>query len=178
MKTSEKITNLTKAMFCFQTKVSAVKKSANNPHFKSKYADLSAILEVINPIMIECGLLVTQHPNEDSLVTTVYHAESGEWMQSEQVLRMKDFNNPQQLGSSLTYARRYALASIFNLNQTDDDANSAAGYQVKAVKEEMTPKHPLWKKAVDHIAKGGSISDVTDKYIVSADNIAILTATK
>jgi hypothetical protein len=42
----------------------------------------------------------------------------------------------------------------------------------------MTPKHPFWKKAVDHIAKGGSISDVTDKYIVSADNIAILTATK
>jgi hypothetical protein len=50
--------------------------------------------------------------------------------------------------------------------------------KVQAVKEEMTPKHPLWKKAVDHIAKGGSISDVTDKYIVSADNIAILTATK
>jgi hypothetical protein len=178
MKTSEKITNLTKAMFCFQTKVSAVKKSANNPHFKSKYADLSAILEVINPIMIECGLLVTQHPNEDSLVTTVYHADSGEWMQSEQVLRMKDLNNPQQQGSSITYARRYALASIFNLNQEDDDANTATGYQVKAVKEEMTPKHPLWKKAVDHIAKGGSISDVTDKYIVSSDNIAILTATK
>jgi hypothetical protein len=178
MKTSEKITNLTKAMFCFQTKVSAVKKSANNSHFKSKYADLSAILEVINPIMIECGLLVTQHPNEDSLVTTVYHADSGEWMQSEQVLRMKDLNNPQQQGSAITYARRYALASIFNLNQEDDDANSATGYQVKAVKEEMTPKHPLWKKAVDHIAKGGSISDVTDKYIVSADNIAILTATK
>jgi hypothetical protein len=178
MKTSEKITNLTKAMFCFQTKVSAVKKSAVNGHFKKNYADLSAILEVINPIMIECGLLVTQHPNEDSLVTTVYHAESGEWMQSEQVLRMKDLNNPQQQGSAITYARRYALASIFNLNQEDDDANSATGYHVKAVKEEMTPKHPLWKKAVDHIAKGGSISDVTDKYIVSADNIAILTATK
>jgi hypothetical protein len=128
--------------------------------------------------MIECGLLVTQHPNEDSLVTTVYHADSGEWMQSEQVLRMKDLNNPQQQGSAITYARRYALASIFNLNQEDDDANTATGYQVKAVKEEMTPKHPLWKKAVDHIAKGGSISDVTDKYIVSADNIAILTATK
>jgi hypothetical protein len=122
--------------------------------------------------------LVTQHPNEDVLVTTVYHAESGEFMQSEQVLRMKDLNNPQQQGSAITYARRYALASIFNLNQEDDDANTATGYQVKAVKEEMTPKHPLWKKAVDHIAKGGSISDVTDKYIVSADNIAILTATK
>jgi hypothetical protein len=178
MKTSEKITNLTKALFEFQGKVTSVKKNAKNDHFKNKYADLTSIIETINPILQECGILVTQHPNEDVLVTTVYHAESGEFMQSEQVLRMKDLNNPQQQGSAITYARRYALASIFNLNQEDDDANTATGYQVKAVKEEMTPKHPLWKKAVDHIAKGGSISDVTDKYIVSADNIAILTATK
>jgi hypothetical protein len=178
MKTSEKITNLTKALFEFQGKVTSVKKNAKNDHFKNKYADLTSIIETINPILQECGILVTQHPNEDVLVTTIYHADSGEFMQSEQVLRMKDLNNPQQQGSAITYARRYALASIFNLNQEDDDANSAAGYQVKAVKEEMTPKHPLWKKAVDHIAKGGSISDVTDKYIVSADNIAILTATK
>jgi hypothetical protein len=178
MKTSEKITNLTKALFEFQGKVTSVKKNAKNDHFKNKYAELTSIIETINPILQECGILVTQHPNEDVLVTTVYHAESGEFMQSEQVLRMKDLNNPQQQGSAITYARRYALASIFNLNQEDDDANTATGYQVKAVKEEMTPKHPLWKKAVDHIAKGGSISDVTDKYIVSADNIAILTATK
>jgi hypothetical protein len=178
MKTSEKITNLTKALFEFQGKVTSVKKNAKNDHFKNKYADLTSIIETINPILQDCGILVTQHPNEDVLVTTVYHAESGEFMQSEQVLRMKDLNNPQQQGSAITYARRYALASIFNLNQEDDDANTATGYQVKAVKEEMTPKHPLWKKAVDHIAKGGSISDVTDKYIVSEDNIAILTATK
>jgi hypothetical protein len=178
MKTSEKITNLTKALFEFQGKVTSVKKNAKNDHFKNKYADLTSIIETINPILQECGILVTQHPNEDVLVTTIYHADSGEFMQSEQVLRMKDLNNPQQQGSAITYARRYALASIFNLNQEDDDANTATGYQVKAVKEEMTPKHPLWKKAVDHIAKGGSISDVTDKYIVSSDNIAILTATK
>jgi hypothetical protein len=178
MKTSEKITNLTKALFEFQGKVTSVKKNAKNDHFKNKYADLTSIIETINPILQECGILVTQHPNEDVLVTTVYHAESGEFMQSEQVLRMKDLNNPQQQGSAITYARRYALASIFNLNQEDDDANTATGYQVKAIKEEMTPKHPLWKKAVDHIAKGSSISDITDKYIVSADNIAILTATK
>jgi hypothetical protein len=178
MKTSEKITNLTKALFEFQGKVTSVKKNAKNDHFKNKYADLTSIIETINPILQECGILVTQHPNEDVLVTTIYHADSGEFMQSEQVLRMKDLNNPQQQGSAITYARRYALSSIFNLNQEEDDGNLAAGIKVQAVKEEMTPKHPLWKKAVDHIAKGGSISDVTDKYIVSADNIAILTATK
>jgi hypothetical protein len=130
--------------------------------------------------MIECGLLVTQHPNEDSLVTTVYHAESGEWMQSEQVLRMKDLNNPQQQGSAITYARRYALASIFNLNQedSDDDGNSASGIKVQAVKEQLNTKHPLFKKAVEHLSKGGSIKDIESKYIISDDARIILESTK
>lgn len=178
MITSEKITNLTKAMFSFQTKVSSVKKTANNPHFKSTYADLTSILETINPILQECGLLVTQHPHADSLVTTVYHAESGEYMQSEQLLRMKDLSNPQQQGSSLTYARRYSLAAIFNLNQTDDDGNAASGHKVTAVKEHLNPKHAMWSKALEHLSKGGSVSDIEAKYVLTDEVRILLTATK
>ena len=178
MITSEKITNLTKAMFSFQTKVSSVKKTANNPHFKKNYADLTAILETINPILQECGLLVTQHPNEDTLVTVIYHAESGEWMKSEQILRMKDLNNPQAQGSAITYARRYALASIFNLNQEDDDGNAASGHKVTAVKEQLNPKHPMWGKALEHLSKGGSVSDIEAKYVLTDEVRILLTATK
>lgn len=178
MITSEKITNLTKAMFSFQTKVSSVKKTANNPHFKSTYADLTSILETINPILQECGLLVTQHPHDDSLVTTVYHAESGEFMQSKQVLRMKDLSNPQQQGSSLTYARRYSLAAIFHLNQTDDDGNVASGIKVQAIKEQLTPKHQMWSKALEHLSKGGSVSDIEAKYVLTDEVRILLTATK
>lgn len=178
MKTSEKITNLTKAMFEFQTKVSSVKKSANNPHFKKNYADLTSILETINPILQECGLLVTQHPHADSLVTTVYHAESGEFMQSEQVLRMKDLSNPQQQGSAITYARRYALAGIFNLNQTDDDGNVASGIKLQAIKEQLTPKHPLFEKAVQHLKNGGQISDIEAKYLITDEARTMLEGIK
>lgn len=178
MKTSEKITNLTKALFEFQGKVTSVKKSANNPHFKKSYADLTAILEAITPALLECGLFVTQHPHDDVLVTTVYHAESGEFMQSEQILRMKDANNPQQQGSAITYARRYALAAIFNLNQTDDDANSATGIKVTTAKDTMHPKHALWAKAVEHIKGGGSIKDIEEKFMISDEYKAILEATK
>jgi len=178
MKTSEKITNLTKALFEFQGKVTSVKKSAKNPHFKSNYADLSSILEVITPALQECGLFITQHPHDDVLVTTVYHAESGEFMQSEQILRMKDANNPQQQGSAITYARRYALAAIFNLNQEDDDANSASGHKVTTAKETLHPKHPLWAKAVEHIKGGGSIKDIEAKFIISDEYKAVLEATK
>ena len=178
MKTSEKITNLTKALFEFQGKVTSVKKSAKNPHFKSNYADLSSILEVINPILQECGLFVTQHPHEDVLTTTIYHAESGEFMQSEQVLRMKDANNPQQQGSAITYARRYALASIFNLNQEDDDANAASGNKVTTAKEALHPKHPMWAKAAEHVSKGGSVKDIEAKYILSEEYKVMLEAAK
>ena len=178
MKTSEKINNLTKALFEFQGKVTSVKKSAKNPHFKSNYADLSSILDVINPILQECGLFVTQHPHEDVLTTTIYHAESGEFMQSEQVLRMKDANNPQQQGSAITYARRYELASIFNLNQEDDDANAASGNKVTTAKEALHPKHPMWAKAAEHVSKGGSVKDIEAKYILSEEYKVMLEAAK
>ena len=179
MKTSENITNLTKALFAFQGKVSSVKKSAKNPHFKSTYADLTSILDTINPILQECGLLVTQHPNEDVLITTVYHAESGEFMQSEQVLRMKDLNNPQQQGSAITYSRRYALASIFNLNQEDDDGNAAASQPTqKMVKETLTPDHKMWDKAIDHLKKGNPIADITRNYSVAKEHLELLKAVK
>ena len=180
MRTSDKLTNLTKALFEFQGKVTSVKKNAKNDHFKNKYADLTSIIETINPILQECGLLVTQHPNEDVLVTTVYHAESGEYMQSEQVLRMRDLNNPQQQGSAITYARRYALASIFNLSQEDDDGNSAAAVKEpqKMVKEVLNEKHPMWAKALDHLQKGNPIADITRKYTVGAKELELLKAVK
>jgi len=104
--------------------------------------------------------------------------ESGEYMESEQILRMKDANNPQQQGSAITYARRYALAAIFNLNQEDDDANSASGHKVTTAKETLHPKHPLWAKAVEHIKGGGSIKDIEAKFIISDEYKAVLEATK
>jgi hypothetical protein len=178
MKTSEKITTLTKALFEFQGKVTSVKKSVKNDFFKNNYADLSAILETINPILQECGLLITQHPHEDVLITTVYHAESGEFMQSEQILRVKDASNAQHQGSAITYARRYALASIFCLNQSDDDGNLASGIKVTTAKESLHPKHPLWQKAVDHMTKGGSMKDIEDKFVISQEYKVILESAK
>jgi hypothetical protein len=169
MKTSNETKNLVKALFDFQGKVNAVKKTAKNDHFQSKYADLNSILTTINPVCQELGLLITQHPHDDVLVTKVYHVESGEWMQSEQLLRMRDANNPQQYGSALTYSRRYALASIFNLNQADDDGNSASGHQVKAVKEWLTPKHTMWIHAVEHMKKGKPIKDIEAQYALQPD---------
>jgi hypothetical protein len=91
---------------------------------------------------------------------------------------MKDASNAHAYGSSLTYARRYALAGIFCLNQSDDDGNLASGIKVTTAKEAMHPKHPLWAKALDHIKGGGSVKDIEDKFILSEDYKIMLEAAK
>jgi hypothetical protein len=99
-------------------------------------------------------------------------------MQSEQVLRIKDASNPQAYGSAITYARRYALAGIFCLNQEDDDANSATGIKVTTAKETLHPKHPMWDKAVLHVTNGGSIKDIEAKYVISEEYKVMIESAK
>jgi hypothetical protein len=92
---------------------------------------------------------------------------------------MKDLNNPQQQGSAITYSRRYALASIFNLNQEDDDGNAAASQPTqKMVKETLTPTHKMWDKAIDHLKKGNPIADITRNYTVAKEHLELLKAVK
>jgi len=144
MKTSEKITNLTKALHQFQSEVTKIKKDSKNPHFKSNYASLANILDAVGPVLINCGLVITSHPDEGALVTTIVHADSGEYMQSNYTLAARDLSNPQQIGSAISYARRYSIQSILNLNTDDDDSNAAAQVEVK--KETLTLKSKKWKE--------------------------------
>lgn len=147
MRTSESIVNLTKALLSFQKKVDKIKKSDNNPFFKSKYASLSTILDSIDDILNDCGIVVLQSPeNGDSLTTTIIHAESGEFIESTYSMRPSK-DDPQGRGSCITYMRRYALSSILKLNVDDDDDGNAASSVSKQYKnKEYTkpaPKPPM-----------------------------------
>ena len=131
MNRSESIVNLSKGLFKFQSNVSSIKKDANNPFFKSKYASLSNILDEIDAFLTTAGLVIIQPPVEskaDGLVTVLtmlIHAETGEFMESE--FSMKPVkSDPQGIGSCITYMRRYALTSILKLNVEDDDGNDAS----------------------------------------------------
>jgi len=133
MSHSESIVNLSKALFQFQGRISKIQKDSNNPFFKSKYASLSHILDNINPLLIEHGILIMQHPVDGqsadvvSLSTMIVHAETGEYLES--VFSMSPTKkDPQGIGSCITYMRRYALVSILKLNvdEDDDDGNAAS----------------------------------------------------
>jgi hypothetical protein len=124
MEKSESIVNLAKALMLFHIKVGKVTKDASNPFFKSKYATLENILEVIDIPLNESGLTFTQFPsNNYGLTTILIHAESGEFISTEYFMEPAK-KDPQGAGSVITYQRRYALAAILGLSQEDDDGNS------------------------------------------------------
>lgn len=124
MKTSTDTKQIIGAMLKAQKDITNAIMDGNNPHFKSKYATLESVIDSIKEPLEKNGLLVRQTMNlENTLITTVYH-ESGEFMQSE-VKLMLGRQDMQQLGSAITYARRYSLAAMFNITQEDDDGNAA-----------------------------------------------------
>ncbi len=128
MNKSESITNLIGALTTFQGKMTAVKKDATNPFYKSKYATLDTIWETIRKPLSENGLSIAQTMNlldgKSVLETTLYHT-SGEWINGTQLVNpVKD--DPQSLGSAISYARRYSLSAILGIvADEDDDANVA-----------------------------------------------------
>ena len=125
MEKSQSIKEIAAALLLFNTKMDHVKRDAQNPFFKSKYATLSNILESIQVPLLEAGLSFCQMPDGDQLVTLIIHTESGEYFQSAYPIKPTR-NDPQSFGSAVTYARRYALTSILGINVEDDDGTEAS----------------------------------------------------
>lgn len=124
------------ALLKSQTEFPNVKKSANNPFFKSKYASLDAILEVVTPILNKNGLFIAQFPvNDDNRIgvyTAIYYKD-GEKIEGRFTVTVAK-NDPQGAGSAITYCRRYALVSMLGLNVEDDDDANHASTPAKTVK--------------------------------------------
>lgn len=117
-------------------------KSSTNPHFRSKYADLSACVEAVIDALNANGIALVQRTSEcpDGVtVTTVFVHESGETMDSGPLHVPAAKNDAQGYGSALTYARRYSLMAACGIAPEDDDGNAAT----KAKREADEPADPL-----------------------------------
>lgn len=126
---SETIGAIAAALAKAQGEIENAKFNRVNPHFKNKYADLTAIFDAVRAPLSKNELAVTQtiEVREAGMVlsTKLMHS-SGEWLGSEYPLPMSA--RPQEFGSALTYAKRYSLASIVGVSaDEDDDANAAQG---------------------------------------------------
>lgn len=131
---SEQINELSAALAKAQGEMKHAEKAIDNTFFKSKYADLPAVIDAAKPHLSKNGLSVTQITdlNADGtiiLITQLNHS-SGQWIRG--VYPVKPVkNDPQGIGSALTYARRYSYSSIVGVASMDedDDGNAASGKQ-------------------------------------------------
>lgn len=109
-----------------QKKVSVLSTDEANPFYKSQYLSLAGLIKSLQPHLSANNLVVTQHPSDEgSVKTMVLYAPTGEAIESTLKLPVKE-STPQSAGSSITYARRYALMAIFNIAAEDDDGNSGS----------------------------------------------------
>ena len=135
---SPSVQELTKAFVKFQSELAVVKKGAENPFFKSTYADLASIIVAVREPLKAHGLAFSQFPTGDGGLTTVLMHESGEYMEAEVIIKAVS-GKPQDAGSAITYARRYALGAVLGIaTEKDDDANGASKKKSdKATKEQL-----------------------------------------
>jgi len=147
METSPTLAKLAEALGVFHLEVKPVKKSAENPFFKSSYADLSSILAVQAPLL-KAKLSFVQFPVGENTLTTMLMHESGEWMRSNYTLKPVKAD-PQSAGSAITYARRYALGAILGLSTEEDDDGAKASNTTKktADKEVIDYDQPPFEDA-------------------------------
>ena len=124
MKTSDSVANITKALVESSKKMHHATKDASNPHFRSSYATLESVIDASKDLLSDNGIAVIQAVVDDSLVTRLQHI-SGEFLESSMKLLL-DKNSMQGMGSAISYARRYSLAAMLNISQTDDDGNEAS----------------------------------------------------
>lgn len=126
---SESINEIATALAKAQGAIEGAVKGKENPHFRSKYADLGAVWEACREHLSKNGIAVVQPiaTVNGSLctITRIVHS-SGQWMQDEGIPLLLSKQDMQGLGSALTYSRRYGLMSMIGIAPEDDDGNQAS----------------------------------------------------
>ena len=152
--------NLLKSLSAFQNEVPTIHEETKG--FNYTYSNLNSIFKVIKPLLNKHGLGFYQNLDNRNLVTTVYHVESGEQIQSSSAIpevTLKGMNDFQTLGSGITYLRRYSLSTILGLI-TDKDVDACGVQETK--KPIFVAKHAQGEKL-----KGTDAKDLKDKYIIT-----------
>jgi hypothetical protein len=130
---SESIKNLATALHKAQGQIKHAVKDSKNPFFKSSYADLVSVWDAIRDAFQANGLSISQMPDMDGdkpVLTSILMHQSGEFLES-RILLNPAKNDPQGIGSCVSYYRRYALQAIAGVCADDDDGEAAHGRTTK-----------------------------------------------
>lgn len=150
---SETIALLAAALTKAQGEMPAVPKDSTNPHFKSKFASLDGIVERTKPVLAKHGLAIVQGTSGESApgsvtVEMMLLHSSGEYLLSNVVMPLAK-NDPQGVGSAITYGRRYLIAAMLSLAADEDDDGNASSHKPEAVKAAASKPQPVKLAALD-----------------------------
>lgn len=164
--TSGSIAKIAAALHSVQGQLTAVSRSSDGYNYK--FADLASCWELVRKPLHDNGLALmqttrlTEGEQDNVMITTLLHT-SGEWLSGEMLVRPVK-NDPQSLGSSLSYARRYGMMAILGISASDDDgAAASAGKPAPSKPEPSKPKATTkafrdgYKKCLDMGASASSL---------------------
>ena len=137
IRSSESLGQLAAALAAAQATMGHASKDAKNPHFKSSYASLAAVIEAIREPLSRQGIAFTSLASTDGLTVSVETRlmhKSGEWLASTATASVRD-GSPQVVGSAQTYLRRYGLQAICGLAAEDDDGEATRSAKPPPPKE-------------------------------------------
>ena len=136
MKRSESIANFAEAFAKFQADVTDPKMDESTDYITKtgkrinfKYASLKEIMKTVRPVLAKHGISIMQEPKMDgnkvSITTTLLHS-SGEYITFEPTIMNASSPMAQEIGSAITYGRRYSVSAVLGLGAEDDDDGNAA----------------------------------------------------
>jgi hypothetical protein len=124
------VTEVYKALLKVQSKLGSLTKDEKNPFFNSSYVSLNAVREYVVGPLTEAELVLTQptiyKDGKTFVHTKITHAPTGEMIEGFNEVIAKNMSDAQQVGSGISYARRYGLMSLLCLSAEEDDGNLAA----------------------------------------------------
>jgi hypothetical protein len=148
--------NIAQSLVAAQKAFGPALKSSTNPHFKSRYADLSACVEAVIDGLNANGIALIQMTHDCDngvIVETVFLHESGEQISAGKLHVPAIKQDAQAYGSALTYARRYSLMAACGIAPEDDDGNKATRPEVK--KQAWSEGHEALTLRYREAAMGG-----------------------
>ena len=166
--------SINEKLFNLQQEIGTISKDAKNPFYKSKYFDVNSLIHQLQPLLKKHRLLLLQPIEEDAVYSKLICIDGTGGVIS--ALKLPDLNDPQKLGSAITYYRRYTLASLLGLQAIDDDANIASGAGSPTVELPwLNEDSPQFKAVKTALTKGtATIADVRTKFKVSKKVEALL----
>jgi hypothetical protein len=134
---SESIAKIATALVEAHKAFKPVAQSGRNPHLKSSYSTIADYLNAVRPALLANGIVAIQSVSKTDVgiaVTTKLIHTSGEYLESDACVLPVEKPNAQAVGSAISYARRYSLASFLGIAAGTEDDDGAAASKVGASK--------------------------------------------